>query len=633
MKQIPVAIRKNIADNDPGVRESAAWQLRGYPGPGALRYLKNLLRDDHAEVCYAAVAGIVAIGGEAAVEAVLPLLRSQNVRLRNTAVEILARIGTAAIDRIADLLHDRDKDIRKFGVDILEKIGSTDAEAPLVQALLDDNINVSAAAAEALGKCGTASAVTHLVACLDRSAWLKCAALRSLGAIGGDAAFKAIIGVSPQEESMVLFSAVTALGVLGDSRGIDFLLLLLEQADPTLEPAIMQAIESIFSKSYVEKLTRVSQKIDIGKILPMLESDNRETVRSAIGLLGLLRAENAVEALVKLFTEANRGLLEDLEQALLQIKPNRIQPLIAIMENNREPDSVKRAAIRILGAIGRSEALDPLVSCLETAGESLKSEIIQAMAVLGDPQAIRPLEALLCDPSEPVRLAAIAALAAFRSASSISALLGLKTDRSETVRSAAATSLATHDLTAFKADIQHLLGARDPDLICFGLEALPASMGPVFESDILKLCGNENSRVKKQAVKTAGRLQSDAAIARIVGALSDTDDRVRLAAIRAINGKDAPNAAACLIKLATSDSSAWNRYEAVQTICRMKFIRLRPQLLDLLETGPELVQAAVIDTLGAWGHPESKPIMHRYALSDNDVLRQAALKALDNYDG
>jgi len=115
----------------------------------------------------------------------------------------------------------------------------------------------------------------------------------------------------------------------------------------------------------VQKLTRVSQKIDPDKILPMLQSDNTETVRSAIGLLGLLRAESAVASLVKLCTESNCGLLEDLEQALLQIKPVHIQPIFDIVGNDREPDSVKQSAVRIIGALGRKEALDPLVSCLK----------------------------------------------------------------------------------------------------------------------------------------------------------------------------------------------------------------------------------------------------------------------------
>jgi len=629
MEKIPPEIREQIADADPKVREAAAWQLRNYTGTGALKCLKQLLTDAQAEVRYAASAGMISIGGEVAAETVASLLRSQDPGLRNMAVEILAKIGKAAIDRVSEMLHDRDKDIRKFGVDILEKIGSTEAEALLVQALLDDNVNVSAAAAEALGKCGTKSAVPHLIACLDQSSWLKCAALRSLGVIGGDEALKAILGIDLKDESMVLFSAVSALGTLGDSRGIDFLLDLLDRGDRTLEPSIIQAIESIFNKSYVQKLTRVSQKIDPDKILPMLQSDNTETVRSAIGLLGLLRAESAVASLVKLCTESNCGLLEDLEQALLQIKPVHIQPIFDIVGNDREPDSVKQSAVRIIGALGRKEALDPLVSCLKTAGESLKTEIIRAISALDDQQAIKPLENLLLDPSDHVRLAAVEALKGFKAPSSIVALFKLKSEPSETVRTAAAKALKAYDLNGFKKDIAHLLGNQDTPAISFGLELLSFSMGHVFESEITKLCCHKDVGVRKLAVKAIGRLQSDVAFNAVAEAFSDTDESVRLTAIRAINGKDIEKSAQCLIEIAKTDSSDWNRYEAVQTICRLKLTQLQSKLLNLLKICPDLVKAAIMDTLGEWNSKEHAAIIKGYASVDNDLLRNAAIEALE----
>jgi len=632
MKRIPAQIRQKIVDKDPEVRETVARNLRDYPSAIGLRYLKQLLTDDHAEVRYTAVTSIVAIGGEIACEAVAPLLRSQEVWLRNTAVEILAKIGEAAIDRVAELLQDRDKDVRKFGVEILEKIGSAEAESSLIQALLDDNVNVSAAAAAAMGTCGTQKAVPHLIECLNRSSWQKCAVLRSLGAIGGDTALNAILAINPTEESMVLFSAVSALGDMADSRSIDFLLDLLDRGSPALEPSIMQAIECIFKNTYVKTLDRVSQKVEIQKIIPMLGSGNSETVRSAIGLLGLLRAEDSVEALVKLFTESNRNLLEDLEHALLQIKPNRLEPLHKIIGDDKEPDSVKQTAVRIIGNIGHKEALETLTSCLRTAGESLKVNIIKAMVRLNDRKAIGPLENLLTDPSDPVRLAAIEALETFRVPSSIKAFFNLKHDPSETVRTAAALSLETYDLSDHKNDIIGLLRDQDPLIIGFGLESIPDLLGQGFENEILGLCRHSDGNVRRLAVKKAGRLQGVTAFKAVVSATSDTDEKVRLAAIRAITGKDADKAAVCLMGMARTDAAEWNRYEAVQAIGRLALKQLQPQLLLLLDNCSDLVKSAVLDVLGIWGARNHKKIVERYVSSDNDMLRNAALDALEKIE-
>ena len=394
----------------------------------------------------------------------------------------------------------------------------------------------------------------------------------------------------------------------------------------------MQAIENVFKNTYLKTLDRVSQKIEIQKIIPMLDSGNSETVRSAIGLLGLLRAEDSVEALVKLFTESNCNLLEDLEHALLQIKPARIEPLLRIINDDKESDSVKQTAVRIIGNIGHKEALETLASCLKTAGESLKVDIIKAMATLNDRKAIGQLEKLFTDLSDPVRLAAIEALETFRAPSSIRALFNLKSDRSKTVRTAAALSLETYDLSHHNNDIVGFINNQEPSIIGFGLELIPARMDQVFENEILRLCRHSDVDVRRLAVKKAGRLQSLAAFNAVVAASSDIDEKVRLSAIRAMTGKDLKKAAACLIGIARADVAEWNRYEAVQAIGRLVLKQLQPQLLNLLDTCSDLVKAAVLDVLVMWGSRKHQKIVERYVSSDNDLLRNAALDALEKID-
>jgi len=632
MSRISEQIRAGIRDENPMVRESAARELREYPSAMGVKYLKQLLSDDHAEVRYMAGASIIAIGGLTAVETVAPLLRSQDARLRNTAVEILAKLGTPAIDPVAELLHDRDKDIRKFGVDVLQRIGSTEAEAPLIQALLDDNVNISAAAAEALGVCGTQAAVAHLIQCLEGSSWLKCAALRSLGALGGEDALKAILAVNRHEESMVLFSAVSALGTLADPRSIDFLLELLYDGNLALEPTVMQVIETVFKKTYLKKLDQLSEKIEIHKIIPMLSSCNLETVKSAIGLLGLLRAEESVEALLKLFTESNTHLMGDIEQALLQIKPVRTRSLLNIINDARQPDSVKKTAVRIIGKIGRKDALAALISGLKTAGESLKVDIVKALMELGDPKAVISLEKLLTDFSQNVRLSAIEALARFKAPSSITGIFKLRTDPSRTVRMAAAQSLKHYDVSNLKNSLADCLHDPDPSITGFGLEAIPESSADDFEKEILGLCRHSHGDVRRLAVKKACRLTGAAGADAVIKATSDTDEKVRLAAIRGMASNPLDKTADTLMRIAKTDPAEWNRYEAVQAVGRLNLDPLLPKLLLLLTTGSDLVKTSVLDVLGLWKKREHLKTIERYVSADNDLLRNAALDALEKID-
>ena len=254
MSKIPSKLKEKITSFDPRMREEAAGELCDYPTPESLEHLKKMLSDDSSQVVYAATRSIVSIGSREAVEEIIPLLNSEDARLRNLAIEIISRIGIVAIPQVAGLLNDRDRDIRKFAVDTLKMMETEEAEEPLIRALFDGDVNVAIEAAEALSRVGTQRAVPYLIQCLQREPWLKGAVLKSLGEIGGEEALKSIVATSFEEESVVLFCAVTALQSIGDSRGIDFLINLLEKRNSSLESQVIQAIASILQNADVDTL-------------------------------------------------------------------------------------------------------------------------------------------------------------------------------------------------------------------------------------------------------------------------------------------------------------------------------------------------------------------------------------------
>ena len=117
---IPPEVKKKISSMDPVTRQAGARDLREYPYPASFRILKKLLSDNHGDVVHEASRSLIHIGNKEAAETLIPLLRSQDVKLRNLAVDLIARIGAPAIGLVTELLQDRDKDVRKFGVDILK---------------------------------------------------------------------------------------------------------------------------------------------------------------------------------------------------------------------------------------------------------------------------------------------------------------------------------------------------------------------------------------------------------------------------------------------------------------------------------------------------------------------------------
>ena len=95
---------------------------------------------------------------EAAVNALLPLLRSEDPTLRNGAIEALATMPELVGPRIERLLHDRDADVRIFTVNLLGELRHAEVPQWLLQVLQGDTeVNVVAAAIEVLAEVGDPS--------------------------------------------------------------------------------------------------------------------------------------------------------------------------------------------------------------------------------------------------------------------------------------------------------------------------------------------------------------------------------------------------------------------------------------------------------------------------------------------
>ncbi|MBF0233451.1 MAG: HEAT repeat domain-containing protein, partial [Desulfamplus sp.] len=144
---------------------------------------------------------------------IVDLLRSDEPEIRSYAVEIISRTGSFSLPQVQPLLNDNDPDIRKLAVEILRNIRLPIVEEILIQAIFNDDVNVSVAAVEALGSIGSYKAVTHLIEAIKKEPWVKCAAIKSLGEIGSmknmvesanEAALDAILKINPDNEDNVV---------------------------------------------------------------------------------------------------------------------------------------------------------------------------------------------------------------------------------------------------------------------------------------------------------------------------------------------------------------------------------------------------------------------------------------------
>jgi HEAT repeat protein len=187
-----------LASLDPTTRRYAAEDLADLRDDQAVPALVKVVGDPDVSVREAAVDALVAIGGPAVSEHVAPLLETEDVALRNYAVEILERAGPESIDVLVAACNSASADVRKYALDILGKVARGFAGKCLeaIAALLgDDNPNVAGSAAEALGHMGDPRAIPYLTDHLGGPPWMQLCVFSALSQIGGEAALKALRSV------------------------------------------------------------------------------------------------------------------------------------------------------------------------------------------------------------------------------------------------------------------------------------------------------------------------------------------------------------------------------------------------------------------------------------------------------
>lgn len=166
----PVAL--SLADLnavDPEVRRHAARVLASKPN--AVEPLGEALGSERdPTVREAILTALVQIGGPAAVEALLPYLRSDDAALRTGALDAVQNLP-ASLDRLPMLLDDPDPDLRILAAEVARAMPAAAGARLLCQRLArEEDPNVCAAALDVLAEVGGPDCLPILRACAERFA-------------------------------------------------------------------------------------------------------------------------------------------------------------------------------------------------------------------------------------------------------------------------------------------------------------------------------------------------------------------------------------------------------------------------------------------------------------------------------
>ncbi|MDH3419804.1 MAG: HEAT repeat domain-containing protein [Gammaproteobacteria bacterium] len=262
---VPEAIADQLKDNHKLVRRAALTALATLGGDIDIEKLCAMLLDVDVEIINKAVDVITKINHPDTVKYLVPALKDENEFSRRAAVEVLNEIGNATsvkhlleavadedwwvrarasdalgriggervVDAVLELIKDKDEDIRRAAIEILNTCRDKRAVDELIKATADDDWWVSERAADALAEIGDVKALPAIYAMLKRGGQATPVAIRAVGKLGNSKSLEYILPFIKNADKQVKGAAIEAAADLaGDSHADTVSILIRESADP-----------------------------------------------------------------------------------------------------------------------------------------------------------------------------------------------------------------------------------------------------------------------------------------------------------------------------------------------------------------------------------------------------------------
>ena len=255
-------------------------------------------------------------------------LKDPNKMVRGAALSALAtrKNTSVSIERVAKVLTDPDLDVQGKAVDVLIKINHPETVQYLLPALKDESEYARRAAVEVLNAVGNENSVQDLLnAIKDDDWWVRSRAGDALAEIGGPRVIDSVVSLIKSEDEEIRRTAIEILNSTKDERAIDGLISATDDSDWWVRERAVDALSKIGSPRalptleamlgtdpktdtvVVRALGKLGNSKHISRIVPLLQSPERELQVEAIKALSLLSDESHAESI--------RGILRKIQQS------------------------------------------------------------------------------------------------------------------------------------------------------------------------------------------------------------------------------------------------------------------------------------------------------------------------------
>jgi HEAT repeat protein len=389
-------VRAELADAEPEVRRRAAQAIPQLPAPESCDLLVVALGDDDWRVRKEAASVATRVEPRTAVVFAVAhaLDERENVGLRNAAVEALVRIGPDAVPGAIDALSRLDADGRKLAVEVLGGAPTLAGVKALIGVTKDVDVNVIAAAAEALGRADLAGeearelATTTLASLLgSEHTSVRVAALDALRTLG---AFVPWVDLEPLlGDALLRRNAIAAAA--GDTSPRALLAFAEGVADPN--PTVARSAVLSLGRSLEEawgddELVEVvvrsfrASEVGRGRLRAFAKEVSDPSVRGAALLtLGLVRDSEDVSLIADGL--ADDAVAERAEAALRLFGEDAVAPLVAA--GRGAPPSIRGAALSMLPVLAQSERepLEVVREALDESSPEVLTSALKSLAIVG----------------------------------------------------------------------------------------------------------------------------------------------------------------------------------------------------------------------------------------------------------
>lgn len=455
-------------------------------GPKVLDLLISQL-DNDAEIRQSAVLALGRIGGEKAVDALLPLLTDDDVAV--ICCGALAKIGSSRAFRdLIGLLGHPDASIRRASIAALNSIGHPEMEKSILHLLCDRDPHVRESAVRIAGYFGYSSCRTFVHRlCSDVNLDVQIAAIESLPAYEDERLFEALQRIYNGENTRIRTAVVKSLGQMDSKESYGILSLALADNDQWVR---YYAVKSASMHGFVELIPQIKE---------MAMNDPAPFVKlAAIDFLGHTGGHVSASILASLTGDKNIEIALAAVSALGDVHHPDSLPTLLALSKTSDPD-MKRVAIESLGRRGGTGTAGALQWVAITEKDPvIRNSVVNSLKLISTRESISALLNLTSDTENRER--------------AINALAGLPVEmmqivceglyhKNTLVRTAVVEVLLRMRSPLTSAELAHCLNHKDPNVRLATVNALNRLGNRKYMKKLLELKNIDPDPAIRKAVE------------------------------------------------------------------------------------------------------------------------------------